>query len=29
VEPGALTPSQAFGADFVRELDGSEVHGIG
>jgi saccharopine dehydrogenase (NAD+, L-lysine-forming) len=29
VEPGALTPSQAFGADFVRELDGSQVHGIG
>ncbi|HXQ58787.1 MAG TPA: saccharopine dehydrogenase NADP-binding domain-containing protein [Acidimicrobiales bacterium] len=28
VEPGALTPSQAFGADFVRELDGSLVHGI-
>jgi saccharopine dehydrogenase (NAD+, L-lysine-forming) len=29
VETGALTPSQAFGADFVRELDGTEVHGIG
>jgi saccharopine dehydrogenase (NAD+, L-lysine-forming) len=28
VEPGALTPSQAFGPDFVRELDGSVVHGI-
>jgi len=29
VEPGALTPSQAFGPDFVRELDGTKVHGIG
>jgi len=29
VEPGALTPSQAFGPDFVRELDGSQVHAIG
>lgn len=28
VEPGALTPSQAFGPDFVRELDGSVVHPI-
>jgi saccharopine dehydrogenase (NAD+, L-lysine-forming) len=28
VEPGALTPSQAFGPDFVRELDGSVVHAI-
>jgi len=28
VEPGALTPSQAFGADFVRELDGTQVHNL-
>jgi saccharopine dehydrogenase (NAD+, L-lysine-forming) len=28
VEPGAHTPSQAFGPDFVRELDGAEVHSI-
>jgi short subunit dehydrogenase-like uncharacterized protein len=28
VVPGAYTPSQAFGPDFVRELDGTEVHGI-
>jgi len=28
VEPGALTPSQAFGPDFVRELDGAEVHAL-
>jgi short subunit dehydrogenase-like uncharacterized protein len=28
VEPGAHTVSQAFGADFVRELDGIEVHPI-
>jgi saccharopine dehydrogenase (NAD+, L-lysine-forming) len=28
VEPGAHTPSQAFGPDFVRELDGTEVHGL-
>src|SRR5580658_7663213 len=28
VEPGALTPSQAFGPDFVRELDGAVVHSI-
>ncbi len=26
VEPGAHTPSGAFGADFVRELDGIDVH---
>ena len=26
--PGALTPSQAFGPDFVRELDGTEVHNL-
>jgi short subunit dehydrogenase-like uncharacterized protein len=29
VAPGAYTPSQAFGADFVRELDGIKVHDIG
>jgi short subunit dehydrogenase-like uncharacterized protein len=29
VETGALTPSQAFGPDFVRELDGADVHAIG
>ncbi len=29
VEAGALTPSQAFGPDFVRELDGTDVHSIG
>jgi saccharopine dehydrogenase (NAD+, L-lysine-forming) len=29
VAPGAYTPSQALGADFVRELDGAEVHAIG
>jgi short subunit dehydrogenase-like uncharacterized protein len=29
VETGALTPSQAFGPDFVRELDGTKVHSIG
>lgn len=28
VEPGALTPSMAFGADFVRELDGVVVHDL-
>jgi short subunit dehydrogenase-like uncharacterized protein len=28
VSPGAYTPSQALGADFVRELDGAKVHGI-
>ncbi|HEY5025717.1 MAG TPA: saccharopine dehydrogenase NADP-binding domain-containing protein [Acidimicrobiales bacterium] len=28
VAPGAYTPSQALGADFVRELDGATVHGI-
>jgi short subunit dehydrogenase-like uncharacterized protein len=28
VEAGALTPSQAFGPDFVRELDGAVVHSI-
>jgi len=28
VPPGALTPSQALGADFVRELDGAKEHGI-
>ena len=28
VEPGALTPSRAFGPDFVRELDGTRVQGI-
>jgi short subunit dehydrogenase-like uncharacterized protein len=28
VEVGALTPSQAFGPDFVRELDGSQVQAI-
>ena len=26
VAPGAYTPSKAFGPDFVRELDGAEVH---
>jgi saccharopine dehydrogenase (NAD+, L-lysine-forming) len=25
IEPGALTPSRAFGADFVRSLDGVRV----
>jgi short subunit dehydrogenase-like uncharacterized protein len=29
VVPGAYTPSQAFGADFVRDLDGTKVHDIG
>jgi saccharopine dehydrogenase (NAD+, L-lysine-forming) len=29
VEPGAHTPSQAFGADFIRELDGAVVHDLG
>jgi len=29
VAPGAYTPSQALGADFVRELDGIKVHDIG
>ncbi len=29
VAPGAYTPSQALGADFVRELDGAKVHDIG
>jgi saccharopine dehydrogenase (NAD+, L-lysine-forming) len=29
VEAGAHTPSQAFGPDFVRELDGAVVHDIG
>ena len=29
VAPGAYTPSQALGADFVRELDGAKVHYIG
>lgn len=29
VEPGALTPSQALGPDFVRELDGTVVHSVG
>ncbi|MGH9017761.1 MAG: saccharopine dehydrogenase family protein [Acidimicrobiales bacterium] len=28
IEPGAHTPSQAFGPDFVRELDGTEVHAL-
>ena len=28
VEPGAYTPSKAFGPDFVRELDGIEVHPV-
>jgi saccharopine dehydrogenase (NAD+, L-lysine-forming) len=28
VSPGAYTPSQALGADFVRELDGAKVHDI-
>jgi short subunit dehydrogenase-like uncharacterized protein len=28
VEYGALTPSQAFGPDFVRELDGTQVHAL-
>lgn len=28
VEPGAHTPSTAFGADFVRELDGVIVHAL-
>lgn len=28
IAPGAYTPSQALGADFVRDLDGSEVHDI-
>jgi short subunit dehydrogenase-like uncharacterized protein len=28
VEPGALTPSRAFGADFVETLDGVTVHEI-
>jgi saccharopine dehydrogenase (NAD+, L-lysine-forming) len=26
--PGAWTPSQAFGAEFVKELDGVTVHAI-
>jgi len=29
VAPGALTPSKALGADFVRELDGAKVHDPG
>jgi saccharopine dehydrogenase (NAD+, L-lysine-forming) len=29
VPAGALTPSQALGPDFVRELDGARVHGVG
>ena len=29
VAPGAYTPSQALGADFVRDLDGATVHAIG
>jgi saccharopine dehydrogenase (NAD+, L-lysine-forming) len=29
VEPGVHTPSQAFGPDFVRELDGTAVHALG
>jgi saccharopine dehydrogenase (NAD+, L-lysine-forming) len=29
IAPGAYTPSQALGADFVRELDGAKVHAIG
>ena len=29
VAPGAYTPSQALGADFVRQLDGTKVHDIG
>jgi len=29
VEPGAHTPAQAFGPDFVRELDGATVHPLG
>ena len=29
VAPGAYTPSQALGADFVRELDGIKVHDVG
>jgi saccharopine dehydrogenase (NAD+, L-lysine-forming) len=28
VAPGAYTPSQALGADFVRELDGIKVHDL-
>jgi saccharopine dehydrogenase (NAD+, L-lysine-forming) len=28
VAPGAYTPSQALGADFVRDLDGAVVHAI-
>jgi saccharopine dehydrogenase (NAD+, L-lysine-forming) len=28
VDPGAYTPSQAFGADFLRELDGIKVHDL-
>ena len=28
VPPGAYTPSQALGADFVRDLDGAKVHDI-
>jgi short subunit dehydrogenase-like uncharacterized protein len=28
IAPGAYTPSQALGADFVRDLDGSKVHDI-
>jgi short subunit dehydrogenase-like uncharacterized protein len=28
VAPGAYTPSQAFGADFMRELDGIKVHDL-
>ena len=28
VAPGAYTPSQALGADFVRDLDGTKVHDI-
>jgi saccharopine dehydrogenase (NAD+, L-lysine-forming) len=29
VEPGAHTPSKAFGADFVRELDGVKIYDVG
>ena len=29
VAPGAYTPSQALGADFVRDLDGTKVHDPG
>jgi short subunit dehydrogenase-like uncharacterized protein len=29
VESGVFTPSQAFGPDFVRELDGTKVYAVG